>query len=324
MRKLLLVCLLAACGGDGDGGGSISADEFDQRFADAVCNFYVNCGLLENRSQCAQVELDGQSAAAAVAGVEAGTVIYDADAAASCLARFSSCERATVFGLTSAAAAACSNVFRGTVPSGGACTNRAQCASEKCELACDPGTCCEGTCVGDTPSLVYVNLGDACGNGKVCTDSTCDRTVSMCVALKPLGSTCNEGFECESQLCNNDVCVEYVASGGACSSDDDCEQFGDICSDTSKTCVAVGLTGDACVDSDDCSPVYTCTSAKTCALGPFVGEPCESSCVDNSYCDATTGACVARKADGATCVDEDECEGTCTLDGVCATSPLCT
>lgn len=325
MRKLLLVCLVAACGGDDDSGGPISAAEFNQRFEEAICNFYVNCGLLENRAQCAQIELDAHGATEAMlAGVEMGTVTFDPDAAATCLTRFSTCERYSVFGLTSAAAAACSNVFHGTVAAGGACTDRSQCASNSCSLACDPGTCCEGTCVGDTPTLVYVKLGETCGNGKVCTDSQCDRTTSTCAALKPVGSVCNEGFECETQHCDNDVCADTVATGGACSNEDDCVLFGDECDGTTKTCTPVGLTGDACVDSGDCSPAYTCGTAKTCELGPFLGQPCESNCVDRTYCDSATTTCVARKPDGATCVENNECDGgTCTTQGTCVTKPLC-
>ncbi len=324
MRKYLLVCcLLVACGSDDDDGGPISADEFDQTFADAVCTFYVNCGLLEDRAQCAQVELDGRTSEASVAGVEMGSVIYDADAAATCLSRLSSCERASVFGLTSAAGAACSNVFRGTVPAGGACTNRVQCASGSCNLACDPQTCCEGTCVGDTPTFVYVKLGEACGSGRVCTDSQCDDATKTCVELKAVGSACNEGFECEGQLCTNNVCAQPVATGGACTSDDECASFSDICSSATKKCAPMGLTGDACVDDGDCSPVYACGSGKTCELGPGLGDPCVSDCIDHSYCDPATSTCMAPKPDGASCTDESECEGTCTVDGLCATYPIC-
>jgi hypothetical protein len=318
------MCVLVACGDDDSGGGgAIDPGDFEQAFADAVCTFYVNCGLLEDRAQCAQIELDGVTSEASVAGVEAGSVTYDSNAASLCLTRLSSCDRGGAFALTSSAAAACASVFRGTVAAGGACTNRVQCASGSCDLACDPQTCCEGTCVGDTPSFVYVKLGETCGTGKVCTDSTCDRATSTCVELKALGSVCNEGFECKSQLCTNDVCVQPAATGDACSSDDDCALFGDICSAATQTCAPVGLTGDACANSDDCSPIYMCGSDQTCAFGPRLGEQCESDCVDASYCDPATTTCVARKPDGATCVDEGECEGTCTAQGVCATYPLC-
>lgn len=101
--------------------------------------------------------------------------------------------------------------------------------------------------------------------------------------------------ECDAYL------VPQVATGGACSGDEECQ------------------TG-------FCDRPLASSADGSCAVVPTKGMPCTSRCATGATCDTVRGMCVDPKADGSFCfVDEDCVSGFCDnpniTGGTCAPSP---
>jgi hypothetical protein len=95
--------------------------------------------------------------------------------------------------------------------------------------------------------------------------------------------------------------VPLVATGGACSNDEECQ------------------TG-------FCDRPLASSADGACAVVPTTGMPCTSRCVAGATCDTVMGTCVDPKPDGSFCfVDEDCVSGFCDnpniTGGTCAASP---
>lgn len=321
-RFLAAVAVLAACGGDDDG-GPIEIDDLGGALVSAYCSVYVGCGLIDDYATCSSLDLDVEIDADLVAAVKAGTIVYHEDLAGQCLGGIggSSCERNRLFDEP----AACEQVFEGTVAAGGQCAIDEQCISHQCDVPACPDQCCQGTCIGDAPTPRPV-LGESCATSTRCVESFCHQDTLVCTAYLALGATCNDTDECLTGVCNG-VCTALPTTGDTCmpaTQEATCAKIGDICSQTTMTCVAVGLSGDPCTTRADCSPIYTCGASAMCVLGPRVGEACPTGdCIDNSFCN-DAGMCQAPQADGASCTSNSECIGDCDdLSGLCATDPVC-
>lgn len=329
MRRLAFIAMLAACGGDG--GGPIDIDELEPAVVNAICNLYVNCGLVEDQATCKSLYTDVEVDEDLIAAVKAGKVIYHPDKARECLnSVWGSCERNTLEGEQSPA---CDETFEGTVAAGGGCAMDEECISQNCEVPGCTEACCQGTCVGDAPP-VRPRAGETCDpDGIDCTESFCDVTTMICTAYRATGQPCESSSECASGVCSNQMCTALPGPNEACSSSIGfglCNELGYHCSATTMTCVAYGLTGDPCTTDADCSPVYQCGANGTCELGPTLGEPCgtgpgESECVDRSYCEETTMTCTAPIADGGLCGSDSQCaSGNCDfMTNTCVTQPVC-
>jgi hypothetical protein len=330
MRRLVLaIALLAACGDDDSGGGSIPIDDLQGALISAYCNLYVMCGLVDDATTCraifgAEVEVDADLLAA----VEAGKIIYHPDKARECLNGIGgSCDQNQFF--TNDAQEACEATFEGTVAAGGQCAMSEECRSRECNIPSCPDACCQGTCVGDTP--VRSQVGGPCESTSQCIDSFCDFQTNTCGAYRPTGAACTSDSQCQVGGCVDSICALLPGPGEICSSttgDVECNDLGYQCSTTSMTCVAYGLTGDPCMTSRDCSPLYVCDTAGTCGLQPRLGEACDplsSGCIDRSYCDMTTSICTAGKPDNSACAEDEQCaSGNCDFTtNVCTTPPIC-
>ncbi len=248
-----------------------------------------------------------------IAAAEAGTIVYDGNAARTCLAAiFASCARSLVMSNRDAPAA-CDEMFSGTIAAGGPCGLHQECSSQQCSNPnCTVSGTPVGTCVGDSPA-VQPAVGESCQPNAGCIASYCDDQTLTCTALLGAGATCTLDNQCQLGLACRGTCRALAAEGSACELDDDCKSIGNYCG-PSKTCVAFGLAGASC-QGNLCASAYRCDSTTSqCVLRPELGEPCSAplDCIDQSYCDPTTSACVALLADGATCNEDAQCaSGTC-------------
>ena len=121
-----------------------------------------------------------------VAAVKRGTVKYDAESARVCLDAF------TTDCADLVEPAACDNVFRGTVPAGGACVTGAECVDGGRCL--EPDTCTVACCVGTCEAVgAPIAIGGACdfpSSSTPCVDGAFCANDRTCTARRPVGAAC--------------------------------------------------------------------------------------------------------------------------------------
>lgn len=304
-NRLVLVLFVIGCGG-----GGVSIGDLPDKLEDAECATDVACNQIADKATCeGAIDFDDEDYRTIKAGVDDGTIKYDADAAAACVDAFGGTD-CTFEGLH--AENPCEDMFTGTVATGGACVIDLQCANGgECVVAgsCDSETmCCVGACMG---SVVESAVGGPCGDDMhVCSFDTFCKTSETgpgtCTALVATeGSPCDEFDACANPMyCNlstsSPTCKKPAASGATCSRMDllACADTREYCDATSLKCTPRVAVGGACG-----------------AQVPCVGF---ASCIG--------GACVADLPAGATCQNtatSPDCAGTleCT-NGTCALPPI--
>jgi hypothetical protein len=286
-------------GGPGNGSGAsattatpsapVAAADFSQTFALDFCKIgpcCQNAGFSFGPKSCEDTVKTIMDAAIQARLSEPG-VVFDATAAGACADAY----RALVVAcndqsLEDAANTACQNVFRGTVPEGGACMNDDACAPVPGVeyMECDNGICTRGD-VGVTD--IRAALGEPCsetcetdnsgGSGCQTSGSANPSQSAAGACFKNDGLYCNDAFVCAALPKLGERCPEYL-----CEADTYCN--GSIC--------VAGIATGPCPDYDEC--------------------------LHTSYCDDTTQMCTPLKANGTTCNYDGECSsGTCVND-VCS------
>jgi hypothetical protein len=292
---LLAVALFAGCkgestdNGDDDGGKvasgtPVAATAFGKNFASAYCSGLGPCCASEGYAyaesiciQTAQAYID----AAVAERARLPGIVFNESAAGACVelyrAAAKACNDST---LLDGSDNPCRNVFQGTIPTGGHCSEDGECAEVpgSAYVSCESGVCALSP---DDyyASDVHAKLGDAC---------------SLTCSVDDYGSSCSAN-------------VATISTHDACWKED-----GLFCN-SSGSCEAIPAVGQAC-------PAYTCgkdahcdASTRLCATGIATG-PCPSydECLSTSYCDSDTQMCIPRKANGATCNYREECQsGSC-------------
>ena len=173
--------------------------------------------------------------------------------------------------------------YRDHDPAGTYCLLR---AGDDCDesATCSTHSCTEGICT--------VITGDPCGAGDTCAneDASCtgyvDGSPSGNFCLLPAGSTCAADAECETQVCDNGVCL--IPLQQPCNPDGDtyCQGFYAVCATYSSDpegdyeCLQVA-GGDCAADADCISEI--CEDG-TCVLPLF--SPCQlgEACADGAIC----------------------------------------
>ena len=273
-------------------------------------------------------------------GVTEGTLTYDALAARACIESLD----CNVFASGSPTIATCTNIFNGTVESGGDCNADFVCAGDNasCVSASHtcPGTCgaalvlgsecvrdsqcaadADGASVrcrynGGSSSVCTRVLFDTVGSGANCDATTGDNTITF--------HRCADGYYCD-QSGDAPVCAAVSASGGACTSLAACPH-GEFCNDgTCGPFTGIATTVGADCSTSICSPFYDLgcdAETSTCVtIGDgSVGTRCTSSefsfpCDPGLYCDDNTSLCATQKMLGDACSASEEC-----VSGLCATS----
>jgi hypothetical protein len=335
---MVVFVMLAACGEDSSGGPYIPIQMFDSAFHDAQCKHAVACGEFPDQATCLKYSLTGTtgifSSPQIEAAVLAGKIYFDGARFASCVAFLAAetCDLTDADG-RDPPPEICKRLFRGTVAAGGACAFDGECTSEVCNLACGQGTCCQGTCVGDTPPApeVLSSIGQSCQVNGCVAKSFCNPS-KICTALKTASMACTSPGECDYGLdcigTPTTTCRALPTLAQACP-DGLCRDEGLHC--TGGACLEVGLPGATCAVNSDCSPYFRCDAGVTnrCIAYPAVGESCAQTfqCADSAtvYCSQLSNMCTAVKAVGDACMNGIECgSGFCDLTThLCADDASC-
>jgi hypothetical protein len=334
MRNLGFVASVAlfACSSS----GGVPIDQLETKLDDAYCNYYVKCGLFPDVTTCElnEVTAEDDETAEIASAVTAGKITYNGGLAQQCFDAIAnaSCDRTQARGEP----AICNQIFGGTAGSGSACENNEECKSLLCDLPdCGSAACCAGTCVGDAPPALG-GVGSSCDDD----DSECQTglfcgpapTEESDICSMPAGSgmtcdgaddSCQVGLACDA---TTETCATLPTTGAACPHQQ-CANLGDHCG-SDGMCEKDGLPGDACSADTDCSPFYTCdTTMLKCVQGPGLGSSCATAeCFDgDTYCDtgSATPTCVAKKPDGSTCANGEECESDECDGSACVAETIC-
>lgn len=309
----LVLALTAGCDGGGSGGPVPIAD-LEARLLDASCGIQTRCAGFPDVATCKASLVS--NTAHLVAGVNAGRIQYDGNAAAACIDIIGSLG-CNLTDTPDNPPVACANTFKGSVLAGGTCYGNEECVSGECgNMSCpSSGTCCSGTCEDGSPASNPVPAGGDCSRaGVTCADGT------RCMGSSDLGAVCTPGAAlgeaCATsgmggiECLNHGVCLpSSSALGGTCAAP---PAEGEAC-DT--------MTGQCNSSLDYCDPVAAKCVRK---LGP--GQPCPygTGCVDYAVC--ASGTCVQEKKLGEICDDGQtsaicmgvlQCEG-----GVCVQPEL--
>lgn len=245
LAVLLTICA-AACG------GGVDSKDLAAELIDAQCENAVECGFQPDRATCdSTTSIAGNDYETMLAGIESGLITYDADAAAACLDEYRAAD-CMFDGLHRDSA--CTDIFTGTVPVGGACFIDAECKDHGGCIRADSGcnremACCSGTCGPARPALVA--LGGVCGDGTECV------AMAYCKAPADSDGVCAALIAGEGSSCDNlDSCADPLV----------CDIFADV-----PKCTRPAVTGAAC----DPSSLFQCSDAR-------------------DYCDPTSRTCSGR------------------------------
>jgi hypothetical protein len=145
------------------------------------------------------------------------------------------------------------------------------------------------------------------------TAATSAGASALCASLKPgkIGDS-----PCLGYMSSDGIILDYnldignvgppATTGFVCQ-----ESMGLFCDPTSRACVSLGAAGSDCGATETVPCATVCSYQGVCEAVVGVGESCgTAACDDTSYCD-TTSHCVAKLVDGASCLDSDQCSGSC-------------
>lgn len=340
-------CVVPDAAGDGAGsGGGIPFDMIGEAFIDAVCGYYVRCGVFDSQASCESVfagfggAIGGERVAG---GIAAGTIIYDPVKAAECVSAFDTRACTRDYDLSERGESpACLEATRGTLAADAVCTVSEECVSQTCVAStnCPNNTCCGRCAPGAAPAVKQ--LGEPCTPRDICQNSYCEvsspnsPTSFVCTAYRQNGAACTANEQCAvGSYCRNAgsagaSCQSLIAPNGPCQSRGDCLELSNVCA--GGACRVGGTLGMTCMPTvpDSCQVFHYCgttVGTATCALPPAVNEPCTQAqgCRGDAYCDGNV--CQARKDTNAPCdttLGGRDCKsGVCDLQGRCAAPSMC-
>lgn len=279
-----MAAILAGCGG---GESGLTADTYDDRVLDAMCQTLVECDRFEDVETCVAAMGDtgfNGSFATIAARVEAGTIQFDAAQAEQCLEAIES--QGCTWAEAVRAPIACGRVYNGTLGAGEPCVSEHECTGGACEFSgCGPGTaCCVGTCASANPQPI----GGPCFSDVECSEGLFCPIVGpaadTCQSLGRDGDECWDVFGCErGLLCmgfdpSTDTagsCAVPPGTGEACSTDElvPCNNLDETCDPVSTTCVPLAAVGEPCVIDEDCVAEAACRD-DACEMKGRAGDPC--------------------------------------------------
>lgn len=274
--------------GDGNthvaSGTPVAAQGFGQKFADAYCGAIGPCCAREKyaftESTCVEAAKALLDAAVAEYTSYPG-VVFDEAAAGDCIELYRAAATACTDHTLLDGDNACQEIFRGTVPEGGHCSENVECAeiAGASYVECDAGVCTRPSVENTTPSDVHAKLGQPC-------NMSCEKELN--------GWSCSGG---PASPTTNQACWK---------------EDGLICTGAG-VCVALPEIGAACPDYECRTDAYCNPNTRVCTAAVASG-PCPSydGCVSTSYCDSDTQMCIPLKANGGVCNSSTECQsGNC-------------
>lgn len=300
---------LAACDGDDapvddpSQHGSVEQADFNAKAAEALCERYARCGLIEDEARCREQQVSAGVVRQVGLGTRydealaAGRMHYDAKGAGDCIQalREGSCDEAPM-------SLAMQNrgieydslcrVFAGQVPDGESCQWSAECRDGAYCSAL--AASCGGVCRRGTPDVPVTGF-DACPRDTVFAGGMC---------MKPGGAGAPCGYE-------NGFPLGFCRQGLWC----------DNAGSTPGTCKPVSTEGQAC-DSyagPQCGWSLFCRNGR-CQKAKGENESCTPpgtgrfgtlECRDELFCDGDLGqpgTCHRKLAVGGACRSNIECE----------------
>jgi hypothetical protein len=317
-------------GGTGGGtGGNVPLDQLCTQVESAYCDYFVRCGGFESKANCLKIfgsEIGG-CAMQQLAGLDAGLILYNGQAAGSCINSLATAP-CTGFNFGMGSSDICNQVFVGTVGIGSPCGFEGECIPT---AYCDTGAAsCGGTCKMFVAAGQPVGVNQRCAPGTQVSGGICQPEVAVggnCASpdggfdFRPCASPSNCFPDFLPDGGTSAICVTNAMIGQPCNDLDagirGCGDFSH-CDMTSNTCVGAGGTDAGCTQTgqDQCKLDLWCNTALAnpiCQPLSPLGGPCvgASSC-ENGVCDGgsfgmppTAGACVAPP--GA----NDHCSGVC-------------
>jgi hypothetical protein len=330
MRWLALALVGALCCGcvfsddDSGGGPYVSVQDIDHQYDVALCQHLVTCHEFPDQATCVATNVPRSLYVdpLAIQGVLAGKIRYNGSIVAQCLAQLaaSTCNPGDLANRRPVEQCML-GVFAGLETSGTACTSDLVCASGTCETTCGEGQpqCCVGTCVGSAPlPTAPLVIGDHCPLGTGGFDpcpvgAYCDNSTSMCTAVKPIGSHCQNTAECgdglQCDVFSTLTCLDAPHVGQPCTPSGQCGDEGLYCGND-HDCHYVALAGEQCGTGQQCSNYYTSCDAtiQACITYPRTGEDCSQTqrCNDvGTYCDGSV--CRLPRANNEPCTTDSDC-----------------
>jgi hypothetical protein len=299
---LALAVLAGACGGRPLPGSPapIPLDGYVPALVNRKCARAVACRQMPDMATClstASIDLSQF-----IDAVNAGKIIYDGAAAATC---FAATSLVGVACTTTAQQAvpndpSCAHIFNGTVAEGGPCTQPDECVSASCNLdlvtGCSgtPG-CCTGACAPTAPAAsAPLPVGADCSAaGSSCVAGAfCSASTALCVANVTVGQPCDNATEkfCGPGLTclpapggTQQVCLAPPAEGETCATGLPCDGLDDFCDPATRTCQPEIGVGGACPNGVGCVDYAQCDGrTRTCVENGQVGDSCSLS--DGSLC----------------------------------------
>jgi hypothetical protein len=204
---------------------------------------------------------------------------------------------------------------------GGACSD-GLCCSSACGGSCDVcavalGASADGTCTllsstsaGQPSCGVYLCSGSAatcpsaCGSDANCIGGDYCNTSGQCVPQIAQGGACSTSHQCHTGSCSDGVCCNSACDGSC-----------DVCS------VTLGASANGtCTLLPHGSAGFTCTPNACTGASASCGTGCavDGDCAPTAYC--SSGACVLKQSQGASCAASDQCLSGACADGFCCSS----
>jgi hypothetical protein len=276
-RALIACTLLAACGGDDDGGitaGGLTIEEYcaaQATFDQAWRGYLDGCCSAEDKTSTNYLPAFGDLAFDATGcatklreRLAAGSIRWDGNHAQECLDQMAA--------RIPAPPASC--VGTGTLDALGAYRDQ---PPERHLYAC------LGTVIGQRQEGEACDYHSDCASGLSCQGPS----PYTCAPVTDQYGACDHDEDCEIDLhCVHGLCGYLASELQPCTFDEDCED-GLMCSYSDEACYLPVPAG------------YACASSSECAVG--------------TSCDLTLAIprCVAHGQDGAGCSYDIECQGRC-------------
>jgi hypothetical protein len=287
--------LVAGCG---SGGGGVSINDLAAQIADASCARAVTCKEMPDVATCkASKQTEDYFTLTMKADVASGKVKYDEGLGAACADSIRN-ETCVFTGFRSDPNNPCSKMFTGTVATGGACFQSAECANgascNPTDTNCDNGTmCCPGTC-GAAPTKGAV--GATCQDDSQCNDDLyCASAMSKCAAvITAEGGMCGDDFTAcaNPMLCDvmfiggTGTCYTLAGDGQTCDPNKllPCSVEDQYCDATTMKCTATLALGASCASGQTCVGYASCDTSMMCTALKKSGEACTVDQNGNSNC----------------------------------------
>lgn len=247
----------------------VAAVDFMAEYTDTLCERSSQCSALASYIEAGcDDEVRGLFGEDVEAAIQAGRIVYDADAAGACVEGLAKTD-CLAEQPSDATLAACLSALSGTIAPGQPCFGTFECAQGICPSV--TGDACPAVCP------VVAKAGEACS---LLGGSDCDVRAGLrcsggtCVAPKEQGAACEDNFGCESGLvCVTNVCVPLRGDHQGCSQDASC-QPGFFCAaggDEGGVCEARLSAGMACggAEAEDANAAFRhvqCEDGLVCLL----------------------------------------------------------